>query len=347
MQTLWFCLVAIMIAGYVILDGFDIGAGIVHHFVGRNSRERKAVLSSIGPVWDGNEVWLLAAGGTLYFAFPGLYASSFSGFYLALIVVLWLLILRGISIEFRSHIQNELWHDFWDAVFAGASILLAIFFGAALGNVVRGVPLDAQGYFFLPFWTDFRPGANAGIIDWYTVLVGVTALVTLSVHGALWVALKTEGDIQARSERLVKTLWIPLAALVSLVSIASFSVQPILAASFTERPWGAVFPLLSAAGLVGIPYFVTRHRDRPSAFLSSCVFIVGLLCSAAVGLYPNLLPSNADPSRSLTLANTSASSYGMEMGLMWFVPAFALAAGYTFFVYRHFAGKVDLDSHGH
>ena len=162
MPTLWFCLVAIMLAGYVILDGFDIGAGVIHLFVAKNDAERRAVLASIGPVWDGNEVWLLAAGGTLYFAFPGLYASSFSGFYLALMIVLWLLILRGISIEFRSHVNSELWHTFWDVIFAGASVLLAIFYGTALGNVVRGVPIDADGYFFLPLWTTFSQALSRG-----------------------------------------------------------------------------------------------------------------------------------------------------------------------------------------
>ncbi|SPE41980.1 Cytochrome d ubiquinol oxidase, subunit II (fragment) [Candidatus Sulfopaludibacter sp. SbA3] len=198
METLWFCLVAAMIAVYVILDGFDLGAGIVHLVVARTDAERRAVLASIGPVWDGNEVWLLAGGGTLYFAFPALYASSFSGFYLPLMMVLWLLILRGIAIEFRNHVRSLVWQPLWDAVFAGASALLAIFFGAALGNVVRGVPLNSAGEFFLPLWTNFAPGQDAGILDWYTVLIGVAALVALTVHGALWVALKTEGDGAAR-----------------------------------------------------------------------------------------------------------------------------------------------------
>ena len=155
MQTIWFMLVAVMIAIYVVLDGFDLGAGIVHLLVARSDGERRQVLRSIGPVWDGNEVWLLAGGGTLYFAFPALYASSFSGFYLPLMMVLWLLILRGISIEFRNHIDSLVWKPFWDVVFGGASALLAIFFGAALGNVVRGVPLDSANEFFLPLWTNF------------------------------------------------------------------------------------------------------------------------------------------------------------------------------------------------
>src|SRR5512143_1224910 len=158
MQTFWFCAVALMIAAYVILDGFDLGAGIIHLFVARTEEERRRVLESIGPVWDGNEVWLLAGGGTLYFAFPGLYAASFSGFYLPLMMVLWLLILRGIAIAFRNHLANAIWRPVFDATFMGASALLAIFFGAALGNVVRGVPLDASGSFFLPLWTDFRAG---------------------------------------------------------------------------------------------------------------------------------------------------------------------------------------------
>src|SRR5438477_12103889 len=135
MEIIWFCIVAVMLAAYVVLDGFDLGAGVIHLFAARNDAERRELIGSIGPVWDGNEVWLIAAGGTLYFAFPGLYASSFSGFYLALMIVLWLLILRGISIEFRSHVNSELWSNFWDVIFAGASVLLAIFFGAALGNV--------------------------------------------------------------------------------------------------------------------------------------------------------------------------------------------------------------------
>ncbi len=167
METIWYCLVAVMIAIYVVLDGFDMGAGIVQLFVARTDGERRAVLSSIGPVWDGNEVWLLAGGGTLYFAFPRLYASSFSGFYLPLMIVLWLLILRGISIEFRNHLQSLVWQPLWDVVFAAASGLLAIFFGAALGNVVRGVPLDRSGEFFLPLWTDFtgrQEHRNPGLV---------------------------------------------------------------------------------------------------------------------------------------------------------------------------------------
>src|ERR1700751_4979651 len=167
MGIVWFCLVAIMITVYVLLDGFDLGVGAIHLIVAKTDEERRQVLASVGPVWDGNEVWLIASGGTLYFAFPALYASSFSGFYLPLMMVLLLLILRGISIEFRSHVGGRIWSVFWDGTFALASILLAIFFGAALGNVVRGVPFDATGIFFEPLWTNFVPFGNTGILDWY------------------------------------------------------------------------------------------------------------------------------------------------------------------------------------
>src|SRR6202158_2425705 len=172
MGTIWFCLVALMIAIYVLLDGFDLGAGAIHLLVAKTDTERRQVLASIGPVWDGNEVWLLAAGGTLYFAFPALYASGFSGFYLPLMMVLWLLILRGSSIEFRNHIKSAVWRPLWDFLFSASSLLLAVFLGAALANVVRGVPLDSSGYFFEPLWTDFRLGEETGMLDWDTIVAG-------------------------------------------------------------------------------------------------------------------------------------------------------------------------------
>ena len=196
METLWFAIVAVMVAAYVVLDGFDLGAGVIYLAAARTPVERQTIMRAIGPVWDGNEVWLLAAGGTLYFAFPLLYASSFSGFYLPLMMVLWLLMLRGVGIELHAHMDNLVWRGFFDFVFCVASALLCIFFGAALGNVVRGVPLGADQYFFEPLWTNFRVGRNNGILDWYTVLTGVIALVTLTVHGALYIATKSEGDLE-------------------------------------------------------------------------------------------------------------------------------------------------------
>ena len=340
METLWFCLVAAMVALYVILDGFDLGTGIVHLFVARSDRERRQVIGAIGSVWDGNEVWLLAAGGTLYFAFPTLYASSFSGFYLPLMMVLWLLILRGLSVELRSHVDNALWKAFWDAAFALGSILLTIFFGAALGNVVRGVPLNQAGYFFLPLWTNFMPGRDSGILDWYTVSIGIAAAFTLTMHGALWVALKTDGAVHQRAKRVARRMWWVVASLTVLITVLSFQVQPHLFENFAAQPWGYVFPLVALAGLIG----VRLSQRELIAFLSSAAYIGGMLTSAAFGVYPYVLASNGDASAGLTIYNSSAARYGLDIGLRWFIPGMLLATGYFFFVYRHFAGKVKLTS---
>ncbi|HTA41653.1 MAG TPA: cytochrome d ubiquinol oxidase subunit II [Bryobacteraceae bacterium] len=339
METIWFCIVAVMLAAYVLLDGFDIGAGAIHLFAARGDAERRAVISSIGPVWDGNEVWLLAAGGVLYFAFPGLYAAGFSGFYLALMMVLWLLMLRGLSVELRSHFENPMWHSFWDAVFCGSSVLLAIFYGAALGNVVRGVPLNKDGYFFVPLWTNFQPGSNPGIIDWFTVLVGVTALLVLILHGSLWVMLKTEDQLAARVRSIASSVYWAVCVAVLGISWASFTLQPHLGESFEAHPLLWVFPLVGVAGLFGVRMCLSAHADL-WAFLCSCVFIAGLLCSAAFGLYPNVLPSITDPSLSLTINNVAAPAYGLRIGFAWWIPAFLLASAYSFVVYRHFRGKV-------
>jgi len=344
METLWFMLVAVMLAVYVVLDGFDLGAGIVQLLVARTDSEKRQVLRSIGPVWDGNEVWLLAAGGTLYFAFPALYASSFSGFYLPLMMVLWLLILRGISIEFRNHIDSLVWKPFWDAVFGGASALLAIFFGAALGNVVRGVPLDGSSEFFLPMWTNFGIGREVGILDWYTVLVGVAAFATLTAHGALWVALKTEGELERSARQVALAGWWSLLPLTVALTWCSFSIQPRLSQSFAARPWGYVFPLLAVAGLIGMR--VTSRRDT-APFLCSSLYIVGMLTSAAFGLFPFVLPSSTDPNLGLTVYNAAAAPYGLKVGLVWFIPGMLLATGYFVYTYRSFAGKVSLEEEGH
>jgi cytochrome d ubiquinol oxidase subunit II len=336
-ETLWFWLVAAMIAAYVVLDGFDLGVGIVYLLVARDDAERRTVLKSIGPFWDGNEVWLLAAGGTLYFAFPVLYASSFSGFYLPLMMVLWLLILRGLSLEMRSHVDVDLWKHFADAVFACSSGLLAVFFGAALGNVIRGVPLKADGYFFLPLWTNLTPQRDAGILDWYTVPIGVTAFVTLMFHGALWVAYKTEGQIQARAQTMANRLRWAVAALTILVLGLSYLVQP-------RAVGGAWLLPLAAVALIVSGWLAKEDRTR---FLASCGFIVAMLVGAVLGVYPYVLPSNGDPQLGLTIYNASAAPYGLSIGLKWFIPGIALAAGYFFYVYRHFAGKVRSESEGY
>lgn len=346
METIWFCIVAVMLATYVVLDGFDLGAGVIHLLAARQDQERRAMLASIGPVWDGNEVWLLAAGGVLYFAFPALYASAFSGFYLALTVVLWLLMLRGMSIEFRSHIDSPLWRSFWDVTLCGSSALLAIFYGAALGNVVRGVSLNRDGYFFVPLWTTLRTGANVGIIDWFTVGVGVTALAVLAMHGSLWIAHKNSGELGSRARRIAGALYWPVCALVLFISIASFAVQPHLSQSFSLRPALFAFPLIGLAGLLGVRFCLNARLELAS-FLCSCLFIVGLLCSAAFGLYPFVLPSSGAAGPGLTIQSVAAPAYGLRIGLFWWTPAFLLAVSYSAFIFRHFRGKVMLETRSH
>jgi cytochrome d ubiquinol oxidase subunit II len=331
-----------MVAVYVVLDGFDLGSGILHLLVARSDRERRSVIGSIGPVWDGNEVWLLAAGGVMYFAFPALYASSFSGFYLPLMMVLWLLVLRGLSLELRSHVDSGLWQSFWDVTFGLASTLLAVFFGAALGNVVRGVPLHPDGFFFLPLWTNFLPGQDAGILDWYTVSIGGAAFLALVMHGSSWLVLKNNGDLQERARLIGRRAWWGVVAFTALITALSFWVQPHLGENFTKYPWGYIFPALAIAGLIGVRLWQSKQAELLT-FLASTAYLCGMLTSAAFGVYPYVLASNGDPNLGLTVYNSAAPGYGLSVGLRWWAVGMILAAGYFVFVYRHFAGKVSLD----
>ena len=346
MSTIWFMIVAVMVAIYVLLDGFDLGAGAVHLFIARTDEERRMVLRAIGPVWDGNEVWLLAAGGTLYFAFPLLYASSFSGFYLPLMMVLWLLMLRAIGIEFRTHIEQGLWKGFFDAIFGVSSILLAIFFGAALGNVVRGVPLNPDGYFFEPLWTNWRVGAQNGILDWYTVLCGVVALVTLVVHGSLYLATKTQNELNVRARKVASVVW-PVQVLLTIFSlIATVYAVPHVLENYSKWPVGYMVPAIVIGSLCYM-YFAHRSGQEKGAFLASCTYIVGMLVGAAFALYPNVLPASTGPERSLTIYNTAAGAHGLSVGFVWWSIGMVLAAVYFSFVYRMFRGKVRLEGSDH
>ncbi len=345
METIWFCLVALMLAIYVLLDGFDLGAGAIHLLVAKTDAERRQVFASIGPVWDGNEVWLIAAGGTLYFAFPALYASSFSGFYLPLMMVLWLLIVRGVSIELRNHIHSAVWEPMWDFLFCASSLLLAVFYGAALGNVVRGVPLDASGYFFEPLWTNFRLGDDTGILDWYTILVGVLALAALVMHGALWVRMKTVGALSDRAASVAGNVWWTVVLLTIVVTSVTIRVQSNIARNFSRWPWAVVFPLLAVVGLVAARIYLARKNEW-RAFLGSCAYLAGMMTSAVFGVYPMVLPAR-NPLYSLTAENAAAGEYGLKIGLIWWFIGIALAIGYAVFVYRSFTGKVELDQDTH
>jgi cytochrome d ubiquinol oxidase subunit II len=346
METAWFILVALMLIAYAVLDGFDLGAGTINLFIARNHDERRLILRAIGPVWDGNEVWLIAAGGALFFAFPLLYASSFSGFYLPLMIVLWLLMMRGIGIELRSHVEDPLWWSFFDFIFSFASLLLAVFFGAAIGNVIRGVPLNADGYFFEPLWTNFRVGMYPGILDWYTTLIGVLAAITLTVHGAHYIALKTEGEVQRRSQRVASVSWwaLLLATVTSLA--ASLYVRAQVLDNFRLRPLGWIIPIVVVTSLLMMKIFVRQGRFV-AAFLSSTTYIAAMLGGAAFAIYPTLLPATTDPAFGLTIYNAKTGDYSLRVGLVWWVVGMMLAVGYFTFVYRSFAGKVQLDQEGY
>lgn len=346
METIWFMIVAVMVAAYVVLDGFDLGAGVIYLGAARTTAERQTIMGAIGPVWDGNEVWLLAAGGTLYFAFPLLYASSFSGFYLPLMMVLWLLMLRGIGIELRHHVHHPVWGGFFDVVFSVSSILLCIFFGAALGNVVRGVPLGADQYFFEPLWTDFRVGRDNGILDWYTVLTGVIALATLIVHGALYIVTKSEGVVNERARKTAIWAW-PFQLFLTVIGlVATVSIRPSVLDNYRHHAVGFVIPILVFGALAVMMHAIIRRAEK-IAFLASAIYIVGMLVGAAFALYPVVLPASTDPSYNITIYNSAAGHHGLSVGFSWWIIGMVLTLGYFFYVYRMFRGKVRLHEEGY
>lgn len=347
MPTVWFVLVAFMITAYVVLDGFDIGAGALHLLIARTDEERRTVLKAIGPVWDGNEVWIIAAGGTLFLAFPLLYASSFSGFYLPLMVLLWLLIGRGISIEFRTHLNSPIWTSFFDGVFSFSSALLAIFYGAAFANVIRGVPLNAEHYFFEPLWTNFGVGPNPGILDWYTCLAALLALLALSMHGALFLNLKTEGKLRDRARWLAIFCWVGVVLFTTIETTVSLLIRPALETNYLRHPAWFVIPVAVAGALVFILYFLSRSQDA-AALYSSGVFLAAMVLGAAVGLYPVVLPASENPQYSLSIYDAAASPESLRLALYWWIPGIAIAITYFVLVYRMFRGRVSsLSGYGH
>jgi cytochrome d ubiquinol oxidase subunit II len=346
MGFIWFWLVAVMIVGYVVLDGFDLGVGVLHLFLVRNEADRRATLASIGPVWDGNEVWLLAGGGTLYFAFPLLYASAFSGFYLPLMIVLWLLVLRGISLELRNHIDVGVWRALLDGVFGLSSATLTIFFGAALANVLRGVPLQADGYFFLPLWTNWQTGVHPGILDWYTVIGGLVALAALTLHGALWLTVKVSGDLAERARSIVTPLWLLVAALTVVSLVATIAVRPASLNNYFNYPFTFIVPVGVVASLAALWLF-NRKRQPVKAFLSSCLYLFFMLAGACWGLYPTLLPATTGADRDITLEHAISGPHTLAVGLAWWGVGMTLAACYIIFVYTRFKGKADGSAGGH
>jgi cytochrome d ubiquinol oxidase subunit II len=343
MEAAWFAIVSVMLAVYAVLDGFDFGVGVVHRLVARTDEERRTVLAAIGPVWDGNEVWLIAAGGVLFMAFPTVYATAFSGFYMAFMIVLWLLILRGVAIEFRSLQDQPLWRAFWDTVFSLASVLLAVVFGTTLGNLVRGVPLGKDGLAGMPLFTNFRPGREPGILDWYTGLAGLFTLVALAGHGALYLVWRTTGPVRERSLAFARTAWSAVIVLWTTTTAATAWVQPDALPNLVARPWSFFFVAMSAAGIWGVFRFSRRGQEL-AAFLSSSAFLLGMVATALVGNYPFWLRSTLDPSCSLTAANAASARYGLGGALAWWVVGITLVAGYFTYLFRSIRGKVEADT---
>jgi cytochrome d ubiquinol oxidase subunit II len=338
METLWYCLLTFMLGNYVVLGGTDLGVGMLLPFVARSEAERWQVIRTIRPVWKPNEVWLVAAGGTMFLAFPAALAASFSGFYLALIVVVWLLAFRGLGLELRYQVPDALWRQFWDLTLAASSFLLALFLGTALGNVVRGVPLNEQRTFFEPLWTDFRVGDQTGIIDWYTALVGLTAVVSLAGHGALWIIARADGTVRARADRLASVLIVLVLVLLAALDAASFAARLEFREALLARPWGVLLPLLALGGFCAV--VVLRRRGRSArAYLASCAALYAAFATAAVGIYPNILPARS-PGSSLTVFEAASRPADLSAALWWWIPGILLAAGYSAVVHARMPGHV-------
>ncbi len=346
MAATWYLLIAMMLTTYAVLDGFDFGAGILHLFVAKTDAERREVLGAIGPVWDGNEVWLIVSGGVLVFAFPRAYAAAFSGLYLPLMMVLWLLILRGIAIEFRSKLDHPLWRAAFDSMFAFASVVMAAVLGIALGNLVRGVPVDEQGWFEEDLFTNFHAtGQNLGAIDVYTALVGVFAIAALAAHGATFLVWKTSAAVHQRSLDAARRLWPVVMIVGAALTAATAATQPAHFAAFAHRPWLWPLPAVAIASATLCPRALAGGQHG-RAFVLSCAFLATLLFATVGTLYPVLLRSTIDANYTLDAFNASSGRATLVIGLIVWIPAMVLALGYFTYLYRSFRGKVQVeDSH--
>jgi cytochrome d ubiquinol oxidase subunit II len=333
MAELWFGLLGVMLVTYVVLDGFDFGAGALHLFVAKSDAERRTVLAAIGPFWDGNEVWLIAVGGILFVAFPEVLTTAFPAFYLALHLVLWCFALRGVAIEVRSHVADGMWHALWDAIFAGASSILALLFGVAFGNVVRGVPVDDTRSFTMPFFTNFGTTGAVGLLDYYSLSVGVLSVVLLSAHGAAFLAWRTAGTVRERCLLLERKLWPAVGVLFVIVSVETQFVRPDLVSHLLQRPaaWLGMAIALGGAGLL-----VSSRRGSLDglAFGGSCALIAGVLGAAGAGLFPVFLHSTLAEKFDLDALHQAHNSIAMRFALGWWPFAFALAVSYVVNVFR-------------
>src|SRR5260370_3495985 len=341
MIAVWYAVVSFMLIIYVVLDGRNFGAGMLHWVVAKTPNERRQVIAAIGPLWSWHEVWLVGFGGTVLAAFPRLMASAFAGYYLALVLILWALILLGVSIEVGGHINDRLWQGYWDFNFVLSNLLLAILFGAAAGNVARGVPVDAQGDFSMAFFTDFNVRGNVGLLDWYTVSIAILAVVMLAAHGATYLTLKTEGPVHDRSEKLARYLWIAVVPLLLVVLIESRIVRPDLPGRAWSNPFWWIGLVVVAASAFTLVTGLTKHQEL-HAFVGSNFLIVGLLATGAAAIFPVMLHSTLAPENSLTAYAVASSSTTLLRASFWLPMAFGLAVVYIFFIFRRYARTVSV-----
>jgi cytochrome d ubiquinol oxidase subunit II len=328
LQVLWFILWGLLWAVYFMLDGFDFGVGMLYPFLGRSDGEKTTIRRAIGPVWDGNEVWLITAGGATFAAFPGAYASMFSYLYSALLIILFALIFRAVSIEFRAKGESARWRRGWDAGFFLGSLIPALLFGAAFGNIFRGLPIDASGYH----------GTLLGLLNPYGLWTGVLFVALFIVHGALWLALKIEGEPGERALRWAQKAWYWLFA-VAVVFLVWTPLETRLEENYLARPYWFIVPILGIASLLLIKMMSSRKKVA-AAFLASCAAVVLVTFTGIIGLYPNLIPSRLDPAFSLTVFNSSSSPYTLRIMTavaLVFVP---VVIGYQIWVYRVFRHKI-------
>jgi cytochrome d ubiquinol oxidase subunit II len=341
MIATWYVIVGFMLVVYLVLDGRNFGAGMLHWLVARTPEERRQVIAAIGPLWTWHEVWLVAFGGTVFAVFPKLLASAFAGYYLALFLILWCLILRGISLEVGGHINDRMWQGFWDFVFVLANTLLAILFGAAAGNMARGVPLTSDGTFSMAFFTDFTPRGNVGLLDWYTVSVALFATAALAAHGATYLTLKTEGAVHDRSARYARLLWAVAALLLLVISVESGVVRPdLLEHAIHNTFWWLGLLLVCAAAIALISGLATRREML--AFSASNLLLAGLLATGAAAIFPVILHSTLAPENSLTAYDVAAGPKSLAYAAVWWPTGFALAAAYFVFVSQQYAGKISV-----
>ena len=342
MIAVWYSVVTFMLIVYVVLDGRNFGAGILHWLVAKTPQERRQVVAAIGPLWSWHEVWLVAFGGTVLAVFPKLLASAFAGYYLALFLILWCLILRGVSIEVGGHINDRMWQGFWDFVFVLASTLLAVLFGAAAGNMARGVPLSKDGTFSMAFFTDFTPYGNVGLLDWYTLSIALFATVALAAHGAAtYLTLKTQGAVHDRSARYARALWMAVPPLLLVISLESDAIRSDVLERATHNPIWWLGLLVICAAAIALVLGLAAGREM-LAFAGSNLLIVGLLATGAAALFPIALQSTLAPEHALTAYDVAAGPQSLAYAAVWWPIGFALAAAYFVFVSRQYAGKVSV-----